>query len=399
MGSKQHKILMAGRYFRTMLEFHLPCRLHYPRTPFYDSIATTLLKSIFQLNSPAQGATSFTMETVTVPAMQIIADYDDDINAINLQLQEIQSYSSSEKQKYPEGRAPDREMAIHHFETELGKLLIVLGDQRFATSIQRAIDHDAMAIAEFTAGEDQACRDRAMAQRISNGVTNGEDLESLSGNEEVKENNWTLEGAPYTIPIIEPGGGDAAGPSVSRIQQRHTDIGPFPSSMVDCVVCGDAFHLPELIRSPCGHLYCPDCLNSLFVRATTDETLFPPRCCSQIISLSLVEAKLSPGALSAFNSAAIEFTTTNRTYCARKDCGKFIPPHEIRSGRAVCRNCNAETCAYCKGVLHVGDCPEDEALQIVLVLAQGERWRRCFGCNTMVELNTGCNHITYVLLL
>lgn len=69
---------------------------------------------------------------------RIIADYDDDINAINLQLQEIQSYSSSGKQKHPEGRPLDHEIAIHDFETELERLLIVLGDQRFARSIQRA---------------------------------------------------------------------------------------------------------------------------------------------------------------------------------------------------------------------------------------------------------------------
>jgi hypothetical protein len=103
--------------------------------------------------------------------------------------------------------------------------------------------------------------------------------------------------------------------------------------------------------------------------------------------------KLGDQAISAFSSAAVEFTTTNRTSCARKDCGKFIPPNQIHNSRAACLNCDAETCDYCKGVVHEGDCPEDEALQTLLMLAKGERWRRCFGCNTMVELNYG-NHIT-----
>src|SRR5208282_2454840 len=104
---------------------------------------------------------------------------------------------------------------------------------------------------------------------------------------------------------------------------------------VECVACGDAFRLPEVIRCPCGHLYCPECLKSLFVRSTTDETLFPPRCCSQTIPLSAVKVKLDDEALLSFNSAAIEFTTTNRTYCALKDCGKFIPPNQMHSGCAI----------------------------------------------------------------
>ncbi|KAF8858471.1 ariadne RING finger [Acephala macrosclerotiorum] len=233
-----------------------------------------------------------------------------------------------------------------------------------------------------------------MALRISGEDLGAEDIEGLKGVVEGIENTWTQEGNPPTRSVKESDSEGFAGPSVPHTQGRHEAPRCLSPCMVDCVACGDAFQLSGLVRCPCGDLYCPECLKSLFVRATTDEALFPPRCCRQTIPLSAIESELSDESLSNFNSAAIEFSTTNRTYCVRTDCGKFIPPDHIHSSRAVCLHCRAETCAHCKGALHSGDCPKDQALQALLTLAEEERWRRCFGCNAMVELNTGCNHIT-----
>ena len=50
----------------------------------------------------------------------------------------------------------------------------------------------------------------------------------------------------------------------------------------------------------------------------------------------------------------------------------------------------------CKAAAHKGDCPEDKAVQQVLDLAK-KRWQRYRACLRTVELNFGCNHITYVL--
>lgn len=50
----------------------------------------------------------------------------------------------------------------------------------------------------------------------------------------------------------------------------------------------------------------------------------------------------------------------------------------------------------CKGASHHGDCPNDESLHQVLQLAGQQLWQRCQNCRAMIELNVGCNHITYV---
>jgi hypothetical protein len=63
------------------------------------------------------------METVTASSSHNGTSYNDEINAINMQLQEIQSRCGFEKQKYPEGRIPDREVAIHDSEVELTRLI------------------------------------------------------------------------------------------------------------------------------------------------------------------------------------------------------------------------------------------------------------------------------------
>jgi hypothetical protein len=87
-----------------------------------------------------------------------------------------------------EGRAPDREVAIHDFEIELGSLLLFLSDQRLARSIAKAINDDATALAEVSTEEDRARRDRAMALRIRGEDPGAEDIEGLMGVVEGIEN-------------------------------------------------------------------------------------------------------------------------------------------------------------------------------------------------------------------
>ncbi len=91
-----------------------------------------------------------------MPHSHDIAVFDEKVNLISLQIEEIQLQQGFRKEKYLEGRAPDREVAIHDFEIELRRLLLFLNDQRLAQSIEKAINDDATAIAEVSTEEDQA---------------------------------------------------------------------------------------------------------------------------------------------------------------------------------------------------------------------------------------------------
>uniref|UniRef100_A0A8H7K851 RING-type domain-containing protein n=1 Tax=Bionectria ochroleuca TaxID=29856 RepID=A0A8H7K851_BIOOC len=83
-------------------------------------------------------------------------------------------------------------------------------------------------------------------------------------------------------------------------------------------------------------------------------------------------------------------------YCHIKTCSAFIPPSSIQGDKAVCNRCNCSTCTRCKGLHHAGACPADPATQEFLRIAKDNGWQSCQSCHRMVELSTGCHHITCV---
>ncbi|TKA68824.1 hypothetical protein B0A55_08727 [Friedmanniomyces simplex] len=162
-----------------------------------------------------------------------------------------------------------------------------------------------------------------------------------------------------------------------------------------CAACLSRDH-DDLFRGPCGHAHCADCLSHLFRSAMTDEALFPPCCCTQVIPLQAAQQVLDPQLARDFEIKAVELRTADRTYCHHPDCATFLAPETIQEGMAVCPTCESTTCALCKQAGHPRtDCPRDEALQQLLETAQGEGWRRCENCRRVIELDYVCNHMTH----
>lgn len=321
---------------------------------------------------------------------------DNDIQAIVFQLELIELQRGSEKGKHAEDDAPDNDMAFLDFvEEQLRADLSALNDQKLAHSMAYAVDIDAPALEQFRASELQAMQDRMFVLRLTNedpGLEKAANSEVLIVEADAEKPNawWT------SLATDGLGSSDEADPSVPYTSHQVAAFKKLSQYSVECVACGENIHPKDAVSLSCNHIYCKVCLQSLFVRATTDESLFPPKCCRQPIDLSLTKTILSAEELIEFEEAKIEFTTTNRIYCAEVDCGKFIPPHNVYPNRecAVCTKCEAETCVHCKKLAHEGECAADEALQGVLTLATGQGWQRCQGCNTMIERDHGCNHIT-----
>lgn len=162
-----------------------------------------------------------------------------------------------------------------------------------------------------------------------------------------------------------------------------------------CACCNDAVHYFAAVYAPCGHDYCSECAKRLFTLSTSDESLFPPRCCRQPIPLAAVDVFLTAEFIRHFHEKSIEYTTANKTYCAWPTCSAFIPPSKINGSIAVCPKCAFWVCTMCKGATHQGrDCPKDTALSDLQALAKGEGWQRCYRCRRYIELKHGCNHIT-----
>jgi hypothetical protein len=132
---------------------------------------------------------------------------------------------------------------------------------------------------------------------------------------------------------------------------------------ISCTVCGDRAMSEQVATCPCSHKYCHDCIAGLFNACIMDESLFPPRCCSESIPLDSVEGVLPLNLAEEFRSKCVEFSTANRTYCYQSTCSAFIPPSTIDGDFATCSQCESKTCSICKGESHEGDCPEDSETQ------------------------------------
>ncbi|CAD0040623.1 unnamed protein product [Aureobasidium pullulans] len=168
----------------------------------------------------------------------------------------------------------------------------------------------------------------------------------------------------------------------------------FDTPLNFCDICDEDKIWFTVFAAPCGHRFCSDCLTTLFGLCTTDEEVYPPRCCTQTIPLDRVNGGLSRELVETFRAKSIEWETKDRTYCYNTKCAKFIAPQGIVGNTATCQQCYRRTCPSCKTAAHTGDCPRDAAMEQLLEIAEREQWQRCYSCTRLVVLAHGCNHIS-----
>ena len=154
------------------------------------------------------------------------------------------------------------------------------------------------------------------------------------------------------------------------------------------------------VRVPCGHYYDIPCLLSLVKACTQDESLFPPRCCKDPVPNSLFEKHMDPQLSRLFALKTQEFSTPKRVYCARVTCSRFLgprtkpksgPPHSYLCTETGCttRTCSRCRCEVKKHVLHA--CRPDD---VPRRLVRRGCAQQCPGCDRLVELKSGCFHVT-----
>lgn len=312
------------------------------------------------------------------------------------------------KGKRPEKAITDAELAADVFVADLRAASSYANDLRMAKSLQKAIENDEQILLGSQLEERMAENDRELSVAMSNGdvdVPQREPQELLKEEDELIDKLSCL----YIAGIEED---DAASGSEAESDTTLTIADQPESSSWGasrrplkrkserryCEACGSRLHFALLAKTPCGHEYCRGCITQIFGTSMTDEAFFPPRCCTQPIPLEQNRLFLDPDIVPQYQKKALEFSTSNRVYCSNPDCAAFIPP-VFYIGKSVvsCEHCTAETCVSCKKAAHRGDCAEDEELQKVLQVARESGWQRCQNCWGMVELSTGCFHMTYVI--
>lgn len=165
-----------------------------------------------------------------------------------------------------------------------------------------------------------------------------------------------------------------------------------------CLRCTDEIPRQESFRSPCTHDFCFECLADFFEATTRDEALYPSKCCGQEIPFESVQRLLDDKLRTRYTEKKMEYDTEpkRRTYCHNTTCGSFIYADLIEDDIGLCLDCGRSTCTMCKRATHHGDCPSDQDTRKLLELAENKGWQRCYNakCHRVVELSSGCNHIT-----
>ena len=318
--------------------------------------------------------------------------FDDESFALQLQLQEIETQRELQSGKWPEDRPPDFVLASNDFHAELEKAILLVEDLKFAHSIAKAVDSDAVAIEESRSEETQSVQDREFALSLNEDENlpsqNVANLPEMSPSEA----EYVLRAAEASTSSMESYN-TVAGPSNYALRQRAV-LEHLPQLKVECSVCGEAVHPHATVRLECNDVYCKPCLKSFFLRVTKDESLFPPTCHRQPIDISTIEADFSADELTAYRSAELEFTSKDRVYCASPECAKFIPMPQRTPDCASCEACGVGTCMHCKARAHDGVCPADKERQSLIRFANQQGWKPCFRCGQMVFRYEGCDHLT-----
>jgi hypothetical protein len=325
---------------------------------------------------------------------------DDELAALMFQLEELGVASEAGKGKYPVDYPPDSEVAFASFQAELQEYKTFLGDQKLAQSIGAAVHADGALIGDFAAQELQSHEDHCFVLQLSNHDPEIEappDPMDLSGQGNVDDWMSTIADTVAAHSVVEFSDDETeAGPSMTYAQ-RQADIFKKMSMDFQCIACTESCARTKMVMLKCGHRYCAKCAKTLFMHSTKDEGLFPPKCCKQPIPLLLVAKYMDDDELATFRLASVEFATKDKVYCSNRDCGMFIVPDNIDSGqhRATCSKCNIKTCSLCSfGYHHGSDCPDDPSIRQTRELARTLGWQTCQACNRVVQLRSGCNHMT-----
>jgi IBR domain, a half RING-finger domain len=183
--------------------------------------------------------------------------------------------------------------------------------------------------------------------------------------------------------------------------ERKDQAGPssyhgFRSSHIErqvCTSCYESIASSDIVCVPCGHEYCRDCLQQIFLRSINDEALFPPKCCRIPIPLGPLRSFIDADVAKAYEQTKVEYETPNRTYCFSSKCSAFVPADAIKDDIAECQECKCRTCTICKQAEHFGPCLDQCGDRQVLQLAEKLEWQSCAQCWTVVELADGCHHI------
>jgi hypothetical protein len=150
----------------------------------------------------------------------------------------------------------------------------------------------------------------------------------------------------------------------------------------------------------CDHLHCVQCMGKLFRAALRDNILLPLRCCEIPIDMNIAYDLLNQDHANLILKRVEEKEARNKMYCP--SCSSFVNLDLIDTtdGNEFLCSCDTFVCIVCKTGAHPGiTCRQNQGVQsgsddMVLELSREQGWKQCPKCSVLIELRSGCNHMT-----
>lgn len=150
----------------------------------------------------------------------------------------------------------------------------------------------------------------------------------------------------------------------------------------------------------CGHLQCVQCMRKLFQHALRDNALIPLLCCELPIDMNIAKDLLDPDGAALVLKRLEEKEAKNKMYCP--SCSSFLNLDLLDStqGSELRCGCGTVVCTTCKTENHPAfTCRQNQAIrdgsdELILELSRQEGWKQCPKCSALIELRSGCNHMT-----
>ncbi|KAJ7152586.1 hypothetical protein C8R43DRAFT_1003009 [Mycena crocata] len=223
-----------------------------------------------------------------------------------------------------------------------------------------------------------------------------------------------------------------------KVKQEEDTEGVISAPYATCGICMDAFqptyspYAASLsansssrvqfgLRLPCPqqHAYCIGCMTS-YIESKLDPEgkggnsgiiVFPIRCpeCPVTdfidgIPDDVAERVLGRDKMVLWDHQKL-LNSIPHLYCPNPKCSAIVQtPEDTENPQALCPSCQLLMCSACRVAWHQDiSCEQYQALppgerspedRLLLELAKAKDWRRCPTCSSLVELVSGCNHMT-----
>jgi len=179
--------------------------------------------------------------------------------------------------------------------------------------------------------------------------------------------------------------------------------------MMECPQCYDDYASSEMFSLKCGHLICRSCWSDYLEYQVVEEggsgmvIRCPMHQCNLVVPNSIWARILTPTLLAKRDKFLMDQFVRSQpdiVWCPGKECGRAIKDPNQDCPEVNC-DCGHQFCFKCQEPTH-RPCKCSWARQWVIKCsseAENATWimantKRCPKCQTQIEKNQGCNHMT-----